>query len=158
MLDRAFNLVRCRGRDEGSYRPRREANEEGVDQYLVHLQKRIELVIRLKEGAQTKTNSNTALWIDLEHSANEILCVARQVCGHREAAELDLCKQSANVFVIKGQATGEEGKQNDAAWPDIGWRAVIGEALKNTRKVIKLELQTMICRQGRLTETISGLA
>ena len=76
---------------------------------------------------------NALARVNLEHAPDEVLRVRGQLLGHVELPNLDLGEEVPDVVVVEGQATREEGKEDDAAGPDVGRRAVVRQSSDNLR-------------------------
>ena len=69
-----------------------------------------------------------AVRVHLEHAADQVACARLEVRRHLEAAGAHLAEQHLDVRVVERQAAAEQGKQDDAAAPDVARGAVVALA------------------------------
>ena len=136
LIDGPLDLVR-RGRvGVGGELLCRPASEPRVRADLLHLwvgHGCISCAQGSLDDKNSDTHSDTLAWVNLEHAADKVLCIRGQLLGHVELPNLDFSEEVSDVIIVKGQATREEGKEDDAAGPDVRGRAVVRQPSDNFR-------------------------
>lgn len=76
------------------------------------------------------THREPPVRIDLNHAAQQTLAVRRHKMRYVKDAPFDFLQQLAQVVVVEGQRTHQEGIEDDPTGPDIRLAAIVLLALK----------------------------